>query len=324
MQNNKEHCLVCNEEIKTNPVEVYGKYSIYQCSNCGLQFADPLDYKPEVYYETFKGADTTLKNDNEFYRRSLAVLSMTTDINCLVLPSYQQVVMKWLKGNLPQGVYVFDLGCGTGRFLMALQKEGFRPLGMDVAKEPIKVLKEKGFQVAVGIITNYPSDWPEPGCIVLFEVLEHLPAPVVFLKSIIMRFPKAPLLLSVPSPKRYDRKRDIGDYPPHHFTRWTETSLVIAMERAGYKSKVIFPKVIPDEIIGTGVGRLMAKSWRGRGIDNRAREGIVSPALEKKLSSLKKLLYAPLVAYLNFKGYSGHSMVGIGMPKESELNNNDR
>lgn len=322
MQNNKKYCLVCNEEIKTNPVEVYGKYSIYQCQNCELQFADPLDYSPEVYNEAFKGADTALKNNNDFYRRSLAVLSIITiDINCLVLTSYQQVVIKWLKGNIPQGAYVFDLGCGAGRFLMALQKEGFCPLGMDVAKEPIKILKEKGFQVAVGTVTNYPSDWPEPGCIVLLEVLEHLPAPVVFLKSIAMRFPKTPLLLSVPSPKRYDRKRDIGDYPPHHFTRWTETSFAIAIERAGYKSKVIFPKVIPGEITGTGVGWLIAKFWRGRGIDNRAREGIVSPALEKRLLYLKKLLYAPLVAYLNLKGYSGHSMVGIGIPEGRELNN---
>lgn len=317
MQNNKKYCLVCNEEINTNPVEVHGKYSIYQCQNCELQFAGPLDYRPEVYDEAFKGEDTALKNDNEFYRRSLAVLSMTTDISGLLLPSYQQVAMKWLKDTIPQGAYIFDLGCGTGRFLMALQKEGFRPLGMDVAKEPIKILKENGLQVAVGTIADYPSDWPEPDAVTMFEVLEHLSAPVTFLKSIITRFPKTPLLLSVPSPKRYGREGDIGDYPPNHFTRWTEKALAIAIESAGYKSKVIFPKVISGEITGTNVGRLIAKFWRGRGIDNRAAEkDIVSPALEKNLLYLKKLLYAPLVAYLNLKGCSGHSMVGIGIPKE--------
>lgn len=114
MQNNKKHCLVCNEEIKTNPVEVHGKYSIYQCQNCKLQFADLLDYSPKAYNEAFKGADTALnKNNSEFYRRGLTVLFMATGINSLALAPYQQdqqVVIKWLKGNIPQGTYVFDLG----------------------------------------------------------------------------------------------------------------------------------------------------------------------------------------------------------------------
>jgi 2-polyprenyl-3-methyl-5-hydroxy-6-metoxy-1,4-benzoquinol methylase len=280
-----------------------------------------LDYRPESYTEAYnKGVNTQFneKSIGNYYRKITAVLSDDSDLirftNVSILPPHQEYALKWLKDNVPQGAYVFDCGCSTGRFLIVLQKEGFQSLGMDIAEEPIKLLKEKGFQVVLGSIEDYPSDWPEPAAVTLFEVLEHLPDPVNFLKSILRRLPNSKLLLSVPSPRRYGV--DTVNYPPHHFTWWTEHALSLALERAGYDGTVVFPKVSSNEFTGTGIGRLIARFRRSGGTEKKLiKENFVSTALERRFSLIKKWLYAPFVAYLNFKGYSSHSMVGIALPK---------
>lgn len=317
---NEKRCLICEKKIKAEPVEFCGKYSIYCCPYCGLQFADPLDYNPGIYDEAYKGLDTP-----DSIKAGRYSSLMDSSSNRIILTSYEHLIMKWLKDNLPASAYVLDLGCGTGKFLAALQKEGFFPLGMDVATEPIKMLKDKGYQVTVGSIKDYPPDWPTPDAIILLEVLEHLPNPLEFLENLKACFPRAPLLLSVPSPYRWNLKmgREKGDYPPNHLTRWTKKALSLALEKAGYKAKVILPKVTPEELWGTGLGRIMLRLANLRRSRNTSRQSNeqkeFSPLTQVLLRRIKKFIFYPYAAYLNLRGYTSRSMVAIGVPKGGNI-----
>lgn len=331
----KRQCLVCKEE-KNILVEIFGKYSIYRCSNCGLQFADPIDYSLKEYKKAYSAEDTIFYNKGVGYYRHLTNVSDCYEtlkyMDYKHLPAVQQIALKWIKSNIPEGAYVFDIGCGPGRFLMASKKEGFLPLGMDVAEEPIKILKNGGFQVANGSIEDYPVDWPAPSVITLFEVLEHLPDPVGFIRKIRDKFPYSFLLVSVPSPNRFISKGAKWDYPPDHYTRWTEKSLLLVLEQAGYKSKVVFPKVLSCEITGSGIGHLIVKfiekfykrQKTEEIVANYCDNKILNPIfIEKKFLRLREMFYIPIAALLNLMGFSGISMLGIGMSpgmeKEREL-----
>lgn len=322
MQNNKKYCLICSEEVKTDPLEIYGKYSIYQCPNCGLQFANPLDYRSEMYDAAYTGVESSNSAINHavYWQRILIASDQIKYINWTRLIGYERLVIKWLKNNIPLGAYVFDLGCGEGRFLAALQKQGFSPLGMDVAEEPIKILLKAGFQAARGTIEDYPSNWPEPDAITLLEVLEHLPDPVGFLRSIVTRFPEAPLLLSVPSPRRYRCKEDAGDRPPNHFTRWTEKCLRLALTKAGYRAEIIFSRAIPEDIplgeFGKSIARFLGLSHE-QYVERLKGRDLKENYLLRKRRFFKKLIFWPFAVYLSLQGYTGQSMVGIGQPKES-------
>jgi SAM-dependent methyltransferase len=318
-------------------IEVYRHFFIYECLECGLQFADPLEYDPQAYEQAYKGTHECLDPGGEYWR----VLSLHAQIISsgkieemwMFLRGAQRLAIEWLEKNIPRSSIILDLGCGTGLFLMALKNKGFIPLGMDIAQFPIDMLRKQGYQVAVGSIEDYPADWPTPSVITAFEVLEHLPNPVAFLASIHERFPGSILMLSVPSPKRWMPfgARGQGDYPPHHLTRWTPQALQIALKRAGYMTaKVFFPPAIIDEISGTGLGirikslgnkvRKFSKvhtASKQKGQDNFLSSIDKPPAIlgvEKGLLQIKRVIFFPLAVYLRLKGYSAISMLAVGFP----------
>jgi len=238
-----------------------------------------------------------------------------------VLKSHERLAINILQERFYKDNYILDLGCGAGCFLAGLRDSGFRPLGIDVAAEPVETLTRLGFDVMRGTIEDFSKDWPIPKAITVFEVLEHLPDPRNFLRSLASNFPRSLLILSVPSPKRWHLwggKREAWDYPPNHLTRWTERALRIALKRAGYKKiEIKFLPVRPPEITGTGLGEFVFCLTRspfnvnsGR-ISKKKRYWFHPVRTERVLCIMKRTLYAPLAWYLNAKGFSGPSMLAM-------------
>jgi len=108
------------------------------------------------------------------------------------------------------------------------------------------------------------------------------------LRYLSKKFPESYLILSIPSPKRWKRKKDKGDYPPHHLTRWGEKSLRKLFNKTGYKViKIIYPKLTAEDI-------------KNSSFDKGFKIGKFS---------LPCLLYA---FFLNLLGYRAYSLVIIG------------
>lgn len=265
-------CPVCFKETATTLVESLENCSIHQCTICGLQYVESLPANIPVFDDFTDSAEAfflSLEAGNRIY------VSLTPN---------ERSVLQWLQGHIPANASILELCCESGRFLAALQKYGFKPIGMDPLPRPIAMLGEKGFTVQVGFVEDYPQHWPEPAAVILLESLVRFPAPVEFLRTIYQRFPQAPLCLSVPSPRRslkvpeFDRR---VDYPPHHLTRWTPKAILTALENAGYRGKC--------EVVHVDI-HWRRGSWRLR---------------------ILKFLFA---LSLRLIGESEYSIVGIGLP----------
>ena len=150
--------------------------------------------------------------------------------------------IRTLKYRLPKGSNVLDIGCGLGYFLDRLEKEGFSPLGLDIADFVVDMLRKEGRQVWSGSLATYPHDWPQPAACTMHFVLHHVDDPIGFLSGIRKRFPTSPLVLT-----------DVGTsnrvspdlVPPRHLTIWTRKSMDIALRKAGYDAKVFELPVPP-------------------------------------------------------------------------------
>lgn len=322
-------CPVCEREESFDLVEEIGIYKIMLCPECGLQFSEPMiANNPDMYDKMYINKDLTKSKGFSGFAWQLERWKdgIPKGYSKFVLKSYEKYALKILQQRLQKGAPVLDIGCGSGRFLAALRDAGFQPLGLDIAGEPIKVLSNLGFTVAQNTITNYPKTWPKPEAITAFEVLEHLPNPVEFLHTISTSFPSALLQISVPSPTRWQLwrgRREPEDYPPNHLTRWNEKSLRYALSKAGYKKiSVIFFKVKATNITGTGIGRFFSqiliqskresKNNKYKGTTSKKCLISIKPVIHERLwGFVKRIVYFPIVIYLNKKGFSGPSMLAI-------------
>lgn len=89
--------------------------------------------------------------------------------------------------HLPKDDPVYDLGCGLGRYVQALRKEGFRATGLE-GTPGIETIAACGDIYTVDLSRPLPSRWKkEPrGSVISLEVGEHIPKDreTVFLDNI--------------------------------------------------------------------------------------------------------------------------------------------
>jgi len=236
-------CPICQTEVN-DYTEVYispynqQKYKKYECPNCDVHWWEPLKIIPKFYEEE---ALEGYVSRHEGLRKNL-------DLRHKV---FFECFPKNKKGKL------LDVGCGNGVFLKEAQKHGFEIWGIDFDKQSIKAAKKN-----LGIDTLYNMSLEEFhnfakkknikfDVITFFEVLEHQDRPMEFLQMVKdLLKDEGYIAGSVPNREGLFRKIDWkyfhGDYPPHHFLRFSQTALYKTLELAGFKNveiiKLDFPK----------------------------------------------------------------------------------
>lgn len=335
----RKHCPVCLGDVEASLVESWREFRIWQCSACELQFADPMRYSYDMYSDAYGNPDNQLAQDTGFASHVAEGdrLAKLPDVTPFLNP-VERAALRWVCAQFQRGALIVDLGCGPGRFLMALTQRGFMAYGLDVAKPPIEMLRRHGFSVSQGSIDVYPTSRRDPEAIVCFEVLEHVPSPVRFLQAMRERFPNAWVVLSVPVPLS-KRCRLIGgfkleaDYPPNHLTRWTGKCLKKAFEKSGYEVDISHVRVRGDDLsfsFGLGFGRLLSRLDRAIGqllfrqsasasasTEGNPNEGLGSPrALLTLLRRVQRYALVPLVLSLRLAGKSGYAYLAIARSKE--------
>ena len=335
-------CLACRQTLRRKFIESVGEFTMYQCPNCGLQFSDPMSYSAEDYDSSYSGNGDALV-------KSYAV-SMETNRSLIERGDYfgghdsKQTVFQYVKSSFHKDSPILDLGCGAGNFLAALDDAGFEHvMGMDIAKEPIELLSQDGFDVAQGTLDDYPEEWPVPRVVLMIEVLEHLPNPVETLTDIRTRFPDATLVITVPSPHRVMLKYgpSIGDRPPNHLTRWTEHALSETLRFAGYDASVqsnlvrgemlklpleqsVFSRLMhlrdghaPQPHQQRQNGRKQARIQPKRSLLSPVARLIAKYHSKRGLRDyrlVKNVLLYPLAWRYRRIGYTGRSLIAVGTP----------
>ncbi|URR34929.1 class I SAM-dependent methyltransferase [Thermosynechococcus sp. HN-54] len=139
---------------------------------------------------------------------------------------------------------VLEVGIGGGSFLQLARQKGIDIEGIEINPEAIKNARDLGFSIYPLSIDDFLNQYPHQkyDAICSFQVVEHIPEPILFLSKLIDTLkPGGKLILSVPNAEVL-RKLDpyyenLLDQPPHHMSHW---------------SKRVFcylPKALPLEVI---------------------------------------------------------------------------
>jgi len=105
------------------------------------------------------------------------------------------------------GKRVLDVGCATGNLCVALKKDGYECVGVDINEKYVQMAIEKGVDAYL-IKDKIPFEDKSFDTITLFEVIEHVDNPAALLKEA-KRVARKNILISVPNCSEfYDLKKN--------------------------------------------------------------------------------------------------------------------
>jgi 2-polyprenyl-3-methyl-5-hydroxy-6-metoxy-1,4-benzoquinol methylase len=210
-------CPGCGEELRASAIEQYGKYRLFGCGACGLQFWDPREMPNASWYEQmYGGRDETLLP---------------------LEPGHKYFLADKLA---PRSGTLLDIGCGTGNLLAAARDSGYEVAGIELDRNAARFAKERlGLQ---NILPLTISEFVEQHAgerfdvVTFFEVLEHQAAPMEFLQKVRACVRSGGMIaLSVPNRERWLTGPDVLDYPPNHFLRWNTEALRKFLNAQGFE-----------------------------------------------------------------------------------------
>jgi SAM-dependent methyltransferase len=209
-------CPACGSLAGTEPVECYGKYSLYPCQVCDLYYWHPLAMPDGSWYEQMYGG------------RDAKFLPLEPGHKCFLADPLA-----------PKRGELLDIGCGTGNFLSAARAAGYEVTGIELDRNAAAFAEEKtGLPVFPLSVSEFARRYAGKkfDVISFFEVLEHQAAPEEFIKSVCSCLrPRGYIALSVPNRERWLTGPDVLDYPPNHFLRWNLSALRKFLDKHGFE-----------------------------------------------------------------------------------------
>lgn len=159
---------------------------------------------------------------------------------------------------------LLEVGCGDGVFLDFLGRHfDGTATGVELNRVTAERAESKGHKVVREPVESDAVQALGPfGAICSFQVLEHIPAPLDFLESLVsLLSPGGVLVLAVPNAECFMRHWRINllDLPPHHMSRWTTRTLAKLGPLLGLESLEIEAETLS---VGHSVGFIEAQVQR--------------------------------------------------------------
>lgn len=214
-------CPVCAALGPFSTVESHGEFTLRWCAACDVQFSDPMEEAPREFYE-----------DHALYCGPESAYTSPRLLN------WDQ--RSFLRDRPRPGGSLLDVGCGTGYFAEAARRAGYRVAGLDLSRSQLEIARRR-----FGLADLHPMSLREYArqapaksfdIVTAFQVLEHVADPAQFLADVrILLAPGGYLAVGVPNWRAWSIFRDPLDAPPNHLTRWSRTSLVIALDQRRFE-----------------------------------------------------------------------------------------
>ena len=214
------HDFQLNETIGTNKIKrewektfniningVFNKISeieLYSCNNCHLKFFVP---------DTTAGS-SYIYSELEKFKWYYMPTKWEYDVAVKDLKNYEKIL---------------EVGCGRGRFIQMLQKNGKTEIeGIELNENAAVRAQKIGLKIKNLDLKNMTNKFgSQYDAICSFQVLEHVSNPKDFLSYICKLLKQGgKLILGLPNADSFLKYQfNILDMPPHHITRWTRDTL---------------------------------------------------------------------------------------------------
>lgn len=162
-------CEICGPEHSSKVKVLYeaGDFEVLRCSKCTLVYVDETPHMtkgegiPAAYQEVRAGMDRNLEHAAE---EKIKVLEALT--------------------GKKRG-YLLDVGCGTGEFLKAATTAGWEAVGVDLDKAAVDIARDThGVNAKWSTLEEADLSDSRFDVITLYNIIEHVPHPLGFLKRI--------------------------------------------------------------------------------------------------------------------------------------------
>jgi 2-polyprenyl-3-methyl-5-hydroxy-6-metoxy-1,4-benzoquinol methylase len=180
-------CLwLCAKEDRHNE-----QIHILRCSVCDLLFVCPFPNDlQDLYNHNYFRCDSPLKGGYENYENDEPEIKKTFERR---LPLFLPPAHSNLRRQ------VLDIGCATGVFLEVMRERGWQTRGVELSEFGTMRSKKKGFDVFQGDLISAPFERASFDLITLWDVIEHIPNPLIMLKTCYQLLkPDGYLILSTP------------------------------------------------------------------------------------------------------------------------------
>ena len=190
------------------------------CDNCRLNYFEPECAGDEKFYSHLQKYDWYYRSEKEEY----------------------DIAASYIK----DGDKVLEVGAGFGAFTKYIGKVDYT--GLEFSEDAIEMAKEKDITLINDYIENYANEHENMFDIVChFQVLEHVTHPGKFLEACVKSLKKGgKLIFAVPSNKSFLNisPNHALDCPPHHMSRWPDSTLEYIPSFLDVKQiSIIHPKI---------------------------------------------------------------------------------
>lgn len=199
-------------------------FEVVQCKECALAWTSPVPNDLGPYYP-------------HFYRRyNPLVLSTLTFL-------YRRRVARWCR-KLTKVGSALELGCGDGLMLRALRSHGWDVAGTERTEDMARFARENfGLTVYVEPQNPIPRE-ARFNLVVMFQVLEHIEAPVEELQRVAgLLEDDGVVIVGVPNfaswQSRFGRSSWLHLDVPRHLTHFSPQSLAAVAAKAGLEIRAI-------------------------------------------------------------------------------------
>ena len=202
------------------PGKEWGRH--VKCKNCHLIYMNPMEKvsKTNEYYS--KAKNTHAPTIRESYLRTAK--------------SQVRLIQKYVSGT-----NLLDIGCAQGFFLFSASQAGYTTKGIEISQDAAEyAIREFGLDVEAKPFEELRFADNHFDVVTLWQVLEHVPYPIVILKEVhrILK-PGGLLVVSTPNiegiPAKILRKR-WWDIKRLHINQFTTKTLTDILQNGGFKN----------------------------------------------------------------------------------------